>query len=340
MARSRHAWKLALLLAGPALALSLLLASPLRAGEPERAVRGATIQGVVVDAAGRPVPEVPVEAWTGSRTRVVRTPLASRAEFDALFDPPQASTADPGARRTARTDAAGRFRIEGLPTIDRLRVRARPEPPLRGSVEILHELPPPTRFLILRVEAARAVEGRLVDDAGRGVRGWVTAHAIPGRDLWLGPSWTADHAVVDGLATDDDGRFAFVGPPDSRIVLHAHVPGRCYLSNTAFVGTEDDEVALVVPSTGGASVTGRVRDRAGLPIAGARVVVCASSGTGGGYRSGYTGLARTDDDGAFEIRHLPATDLESVSVEAPGWALWNRRPYRTPLVEGRPLRST
>ena len=331
MTRARQGWVVALLLAG------LALAAPLLAEEPERAGGGATIRGMVVDATGRPVPDVPVEAWTGTRTRVVGMSPGSRAEFDALFDPPKASTADPDARRTARTDDAGRFRIEGLPTIDGLRVRARPEPPLRGSVEILHEAPRPSRFLVLRVEAARAVKGRLVDDEGRGVRGWITAHAIPGRDLWLGPSWRTDFAVADGLATDDDGRFGLVAPPDARLVLHAHLPGRCYLSTAAFVGAEDDEVTLVVPTAGGASVAGRVRDRAGRPIAGARVVVHANLGTGSGYRPGHTGLARTDAEGAFEIRHLPAMDLAVVSVEAPGYALWSRMPYLTPLVEGRPL---
>jgi len=181
------------------------------------------------------------------------------------------------------------------------------------------------------------VAGRLVDEEGRGLRGWITVWAEPGPHASTTPTTCQDAHVAFDLATDPEGRFTFAAPAGARLRIDAFLPGRCQVSPLGFVEADEEEVTLVLPTRGRASVRGHVRDAQGKPIVGARIVVRAPGTDGERLGFSTTGLARTDAEGAFSIDALPPTHLSQVAVEAPGFVIWNRAPYETPLIEGKPL---
>ncbi len=296
----------------------------------------AVLEGVVVDEAGQPVPNVAVEARRGSVMRWFVADVNSADPFDGLETTPSASGQPSPDRRLVRTDAEGRFRFEGLRDASGFVLRARPEPPRRGRGAILHEAPRAGESHRLVVEEGRAITGRLVDAKGRPLKGWITAHAVPGRDRFFGETWLLHGYLEQDLATDEDGRFAFTAPKDTRVRIDAFFPGDRYIASLAFLERNADTVTVVVPTEGGASIQGHVRDLEGKPVLGARVLVAVRQHDMG-YRPTTTAFARSDTEGAFAIHHLPATQLDQISIQAPGFAVWNRGVYMTPLVEKEPL---
>lgn len=291
----------------------------------------AVIEGVVVDQDGRPLAGVAVEAC---RTDHVVWPhnVASRAAFDYHFLPPTVT----GVQAT-RSDEAGRFRLAGFGRGARCQVRARPDPPLWSVVSgvCVQSLVPCSLRLV--VEPGRVCRGRLVDDAGNGVHGWIRAVSSPDRHTWGGCNTMLSRLVETALETDADGRFVFAAPRGDVIRLHARVPGRRYEGHVAILEDEADEVQVRIPTSGRASVSGHVRDADGRPVVGARVLVHVRESASTGFCPFQYGMARTGRDGSYEIPDLLEEPLQLVSVEAPGYVAWSRTPCRTPLLAGRPL---
>ncbi len=296
----------------------------------------AVLEGVVVDQAGHPVADVLVEAWRGNPMRWFVADVDSTQPFDGLEKVPADFTETSTVRRRGRTDAKGRFRFEGLDAADGYRLRARPAPPWRGRIEMVRGPLPAGERHRLVVEQGRTITGRIVDEKGNGRMGWITAHAHPGRDRLFGQTWFPHSFIERDLLTDAEGRFTFAAPPDVRVQLDCFFPGDRYITSIALLERDEGVATLVIPASGGASIRGHVRDIEGVPIAGARILVAIRSHEIG-YRPNYTVLATSDAQGAFGIDHLPATDLDQISVQAPGFGVWNRGVYLTPLMDEEPL---
>lgn len=183
--------------------------------------------------------------------------------------------------REAVTDAEGRFRIEGLAPIAHYVLVESTAEGLPIAEVRMDAVAAPNAAVEIVVEAARTIEGRVVDARGRPVTG-VEVRGEMG-----------DSALT--TETDEDGAFRLVGALAGKYDLVAsrdglHVDGR--VPGVA-AGTKD----LVVRAELGLRIAGRVVDGEGRPLAG--WVVNANNDLSRGEHR-----ARTDADGRFVIDEL------------------------------------
>lgn len=101
--------------------------------------------------------------------------------------------------------------------------------------------------------AARPMSGRLLDPAGRAVRGFVWTDTDPGA----------------AVASEADGSFHLSAPPDARWVVAAAEGRRSRVARIADLRSQEGPVTLRLEAA--AEVAGRVVDPAGSPIPWARV---------------------------------------------------------------------
>jgi protocatechuate 3,4-dioxygenase beta subunit len=216
--------------------------------------------------------------------RVVATPaLGLGAAVVAV------SSWDTGAESIeARTDARGRFRLEGI------------APGLQSLTAIAHGLgsarknevrPGSTVNLIARPGGWLA--GRVTDPQGRPVAGaLVRAELEP-------QFWTSSSVET----TDADGRFEIAGlDPGTYTVMARHADFAAALAGgVAVTGEGRGDLAIVL--TTGAAVSGRLVDNEGRPLAG-RVNVQELAGQA--VPRSLTDLLRADaaDDGRFRVERL------------------------------------
>lgn len=151
-----------------------------------------------------------------------------------------------------------------------------------------------------------AVSGRVVDGAGAPVAG--------ARVTFGGASdWSVQiDARRDGQLTGADGRFRFDAIAAGSVRFDAHHPD--YAPATSAIVTLDgatpvDDVEIVVPD--GATVSGKVVDDKGAPVASARVRIAVA---GAGFVSGPPRQVFSDDGGGFTVRGLPMRGLEAAAV--------------------------
>lgn len=142
--------------------------------------------------------------------------------------------------------------------------------------------------VILQVESGATFEVQVVGETAQQPIAGATVHVR---------GWLNDRHV-----TDDDGRATFQGLPFGRYTVATWAPGYGK-RHTVFVATEGNLSERVTLSAG-ASVSGRVTEPDGRPVAGARVV----------YRSMASNLqdgdwahdtVETDTDGQFRFPALP-----------------------------------
>ena len=278
-----------------------------------------TLEGVVLDTATRaPVPRVRVTVEDGTRTR------------------------------TARTGPDGRYRIRGLLPQRPYRLRA-DEPRYTPYVR--------TRVLLATAETLRVdvpltlaatLAGRVVDEGGKPVAG-ALGRLIPaapgGMAARLGALRTADRLV---FRTGADGTFKATR-------LAAGEEQRLTIAHPDFQPKTTGGLSLPPGSTKtvdvvlrrGLTLTGRVRDESGRPIADAEIEL--GSGRGFGVRAarvlgvGALATARpkvsTGGDGRFEVKGLSEGDY-SLTVTKVGFA--EHRLDRVPIETERrdPLEIT
>jgi hypothetical protein len=233
------------------------------------AQQGATITGIVVDEAGKPVPQASISiAGPPSLPSADREtpPRAPSGELGTTAGPvpaiPVGQTAGAVLGPTrATTDAAGSFSLLGLPT-GRLQVVAS----AAGYAPSAITVDETTERAAVRITLRKAgiVEGTAQDDQGTALE----AVLIIGR--------TEDGLTATAMS-DADGDFTLEdvrGKLQVQAFADAHVPASCEVEVTAneklrcdFVLTKSEPQA----GDAGGRIAGYVLDSLGYPVAGATV---------------------------------------------------------------------
>jgi RNA polymerase sigma-70 factor (ECF subfamily) len=224
---------------------------------------GTPVEGRVLDAAdGTPIADADVSLGVDTTGRVPR---------------PQRPSRPPSVR--AVTDAAGRFRVDGVdPSIASegdvgLRVSTDEHGTFLGRAP-LETSEKGVRTLVLRLPRGADVRGRVVDGDGRPIAGARVDLA------WVSPRSGVDERAT--TITERDGAYRLNGcsaPPGAtvRIALARAVPTGATTKSTGEVGVVVASSRatfapdLVVRSTSLARILFRVVDGAGAPVAGAEV---------------------------------------------------------------------
>ncbi len=281
---------LALQVGGDAFQTKTLELQPLRAGErltlgPVPLLAGATLGGKVLDPTGQPVAGARVALRSADRTRGFM----------------------PGGRN-ADTDAAGRFRFDGVePGAYLLEAEAHGYAPARGETGARVEaktgavLPEAT----LRLQEGRVLRGMVVDQDRRPIagaevylrspiRGGAFAFTLPGAAPGRAPD-----AVTDGA-----GRFSLQGVEQGAGArVNARAPG--YGLAWATVDAQAAEVLVTLKPA--LRLAGKVLDPQGRPVAGTEVSLARAEDGDSGFN--FLSLfddhtATTADDGSFSMEGL------------------------------------
>ena len=310
--------KTALAAAAPGHLPAELTALPPARGE--RALHGPTFalepaavaEGVVVDAAGKPL--------SGA--------LVNVAVPGPLFD-----LTSPKAR--ARSGLEGRFTLRPLAPAQPYEVTAT----LRGFAPTkitLAELRPRAvrSGLRLTLRRGRTVRGRVVDGAGQPVAAAVFQIAAAGADPLRGPG--ADRYFT---RSDAAGQFAVEGLLPGKFDLAVQAPGFALASRRQVAipaGEKDFDLGAIALGRG-ISIAGIVLDREGRPVAAAAVHVQTQETLleRGGIRQ-ERGEASTGADGRFVVTGLSRGPTFVLRVERDGFASRTVTEVKPPLAE--PLR--
>ncbi len=201
-----------------------------------------------------------------------------------------------GVERTARTDASGRYRLDGLfPGLDVI-VTA-------GPSDDRHFVPP-RDDADLRLRPLVRVFGRAVDREGR-------PHASLGRVrlTLLDPGF----AQGPEAHVSSDGRFHFENIEETESFLHVEPPDGSLVAIFApvVIGPTDTDLGNVVLHAG-VIFHGKVLDPGGAPVAGAEIHLESPR-----YLEGVA--AKSDDGGVFSLGRL-STGRYQLRVSADGFA--------------------
>ncbi len=177
----------------------------------------------------------------------------------------------------------------------------------------------------LVTSATRRIEIPQIPIEGRLTLGEEAVAAI----LWFGGKAGAQRVRLE---SDEEGRFAGILPREGlwRVKVVAEKPR-----------LDTELLATIHPSRSGAArvdlelpdtrIFGRVVDPSGKPLVATRVLALSDENT-------VSNSAETDASGDFELRALPATDVElSVYERSPPCQAWARLPLLTEGVEIGPI---
>ncbi|MGE3175356.1 MAG: sigma-70 family RNA polymerase sigma factor, partial [Planctomycetota bacterium] len=256
-----------------------------------------SVRGVVVDADGRPV--------AGAAVRVGDGRVASFVERDSGD-----GLAPAGA--LTHTDAAGTFDAVGvLPGRHPIQVRAAGAAPWSGACDVVAHV-----STALRIELApgAVVRGRVLDAAGEGVADATVRFGSSGAEF-----------TFRSAEARADGTYELTGLPPGEVSLVAEHRDRgrrqATLSTIAGAVTPWDPVL-----DAGVALAGRTVDTAGAPLAGVTIeAYCTGAVT-------WHGLARSDDEGAFELHGAPADSTLSLRAWGEGLRPMHRT-VTTPIAE-------
>jgi protocatechuate 3,4-dioxygenase beta subunit len=229
-----------------------------------------------------------------------------------------------GSRATT-TDATGRYHFTGVGDRVALVVSAPGYAPFRDPPFPGFSLPEGQEDARrdVELEPAGVVEGRV-----RGASGEPVPHALVrlqaemrGPAGWLNALGTGDLYAWTG----DDGNYRIEGVPPIELRAEAQAPGYDRASSEAKTLAAGARLSgLDLTLLAAARLEGRVLDRGGRPVAGARVTVsrrATADDPGVRWRALAEGVsAFTGDDGRFAVAEVPVGDLD-LRVEAEGFAI-------------------
>jgi hypothetical protein len=234
---------------------------------------GGTLVGRVVVEAGEPV----------ARARVIARLPAAQPYPTERFLLPWSWFGD-NIDVTSSSDAQGRFRLEGAPA-GWAEVLASDYEHLVGRSEALEVVAGgETRVPDIVLPAAEALDrirGRVVDAAGAAKK-----------EVRVSLMSADEEAIYHSVASDAEGRFAFLGARDATYVLVAQDPGSRLKSRVKNVRTGQAEALIVL--AGVRTLAVEARDENG-PVASFRVLLEDERHRGlTGYSSHEPGLARAE----------------------------------------------
>ncbi|MFY2558820.1 carboxypeptidase regulatory-like domain-containing protein [Corallococcus terminator] len=249
------------------------------------------VDGVLVDEAGRPVPDVLI----------------------TVDDPPSEDTDDTLllAPYEALSDEQGRFHLN-FPTPGPFLLKVPNEP--RFRMEELQVRAPDTKVRWVLKRGA-TVSGTVFDELDTPMPGLVVRLSTePPEEGATSSPWPA---VLSELSTDARGHYAFGGMKPGRYVLEAvHESGAVERFATRHLELSDEQEAQVdLRLAAGWTLSGTVVDTQGQPLSGADVFVQLPPDSTPKWREGHRHHAadpvtRTWLDGRFTLRNLPSQDVE------------------------------
>lgn len=251
---------------------------------------GLTLEGQVVDPQGRPVAEADVRSEPGNGLGLRRR---SRRRAD---DSPDATTGPDG--RFVVGDLA-----RGVPMTLTIRRKGYGGTDLAG-IELPLEEP-----LTVVLEPSSILSGEVVDTDGQGIeKAGILARggAAPGPRS-RGGSFTRGESGADG-------RFTVEGVAPGRVTVSVMADGYLEQEKEVEVIAGEDRDDLRFALEPGATITGRVVDASGRPLAEARLRV-VSDAPPFGFRGASS--AESDADGVYLLAGVPAGE-QSVAAEHEG----------------------
>lgn len=222
---------------GAALEVELVLMGP-----------GGAVSGTVVDPAGRPV----AKAWVAVGLDhplgpVHMTPVGGARPLQGVLSGPL----------EARTDAEGRYRIDGLaPGVRRMAVRAAGFGAWRGEVEVVEQR---TRIQDVELQPGVTLVGRLTLPDGAPARGSVEIEG----EL---------DALSTGANADAEGRFRLEGLEAGELDVRATGRRGLGRARTTLRGAPGETLTWDACLSLGGAIRGRVFDESGAPLARWRVL--------------------------------------------------------------------
>jgi protocatechuate 3,4-dioxygenase beta subunit len=297
--------------------------------------RAAVLEGSVVDERGAAMAAVELEvtgtADTGGPLRVSAPPgegggppdltarvlppagdnlgvVQGRVPKVPLFAAPLDLAQDaPAARPALVTDAAGRFRIEGVPA-GKVQVVAR-HPGYAPSRSAQHAIEAGARLADLRIVLARGATllGRLVDADEYPVASVLVQLELEGEP--------APRATVSG----EDGRFRFEAVR-GRCAITAHPAGAPPVREQLELASGEQRELVLRTAGAGRELAGRVVDARGFPVGSAQVRVSALDARFPANRAAHSAA-----DGTFRVAGLPDPPY-AVEVEHADYAATRLRP--------------
>jgi len=256
------------------------------------------IEGRVLDADGRPVARGQIRIWTGKPGK--RNRQHSAAITGGRFYAQIKLVVDDGLDLEVQNafDPAGR-------PIDFLKKRVKDLSSRGGSLEV-------------RLERGLVVTGRVVDPTGKGLTGIQVRIAKKGSNNynWTGPTVTQ---------TGEGGAWRFGGLQEGEFTISV-TPGGAWM-NPEITPVDAGERDLVIKLARGFSISGKILDPEGDPLAGADTWVNETQasrkrrGASKGPRdwtAQYRFRTKTGPDGTFDIKGLPEDAVYHVGANGSG----------------------